>query len=723
MNYKKFDLILNGKQLAVEIRNLAEQANADALIRMGDTLLLTTCVMSEQEREGADFFPLTVNYEEKYYAAGKIKGSRFVKRMTRPSDEAVCNSRLIDRAIRPRFPKDFKREVQVITTVLSWDEENDPDILGLISASIALCISDIPWQGPIGVVRIARIDNRFVLNPDYETREKSDIDLVLAGIKKNGKILINMVEGDFKEVKEDAVLEAVDFSKGYLKQIIDFQENISREIGKQKIILQQPQPDDKLKKTVKEFLKDKLEKTLYQADKTKRVEEIRQLKEELIDFIKQEYDQEEKTKDAGNLFQEEISRVVRENILQNEKREDNRALDEIRNIGCETGILPRAHGSAIFSRGQTKSLSVLTLGGPKYIQIYDEMEIVGEKRFMHHYNFPPYSAGEVKPLRGPGRREIGHGMLAERAISPLLPSFEDFPYAIRIVSEILSSNGSTSMASVSSSSLALMDGGIKIKRPAAGIAIGLVTKEGMDLTKNSSEKGDYKILTDIQGPEDHYGDMDLKVAGTKEAVTAIQMDVKIEGITDEIFKEALVQAKKARLQILEKMEKVMPQPRENLSQFAPRVLTLQIDPEKIRQVIGPGGKTINEIIEKYEVSIDVQQSGLIYITSDKEETAKKAISVIKNITKEVKVGEVFQGRVTRILDFGAFVEILPGQEGLLHISQLAPGRVKKVEDVVKKGNVVPVKVISIDEQGRIDLSLKAVKEYQHKKHKNNSHKK
>jgi len=716
MENKKFIINLGGKELKIEIRKLAEQANADVLVRMGDTLVLTTCVMSKRERPEYDFFPLTVEYEERYYAAGKIRGPRYIKRETRPSDEAICNARLIDRSIRPRFPKDFKREVQVIATILSWDGENDPDILGLISASLALSISDIPWNGPIGAIRIGKIGNQFILNPDYSQREQSEIDIIFAGGEKNGDILVNMIEGDFKEVGENSILEAFDFAKKYLQNLIEFQKKIKKEIGKEKILFEKPPRDLELENEIKEFLNNKLERAIYQERKTERMEEVLKLKEELLYFIEGKYSDQEKISYARNFFDKEIRKIVHKNVLEKEKRPDGRALDELRPIYCEAGLLPRTHGSGLFCRGQTKALSILTLGGPRDVQLLEGMEIVGEKRFMHHYNFPPYSVGEVRPIRGPARRDIGHGMLVERSLLPLIPSFEEFPYTIRIVSEILSSNGSTSMASVCSSSLALMDAGVKIKRPAAGIAIGLMTKEGLE---NAQNLPDYKLLTDIQGPEDRHGDMDFKVAGTRKGVTAIQMDVKIEGIGKEIFKKALEKAKKARFQILEKIEKVLPKPRPELSPYAPRVLTLQINPDKIRDVIGPGGRVIKEIIEKYEVSIDIQPSGLTYVTSEKEEAAKKAISWIKNITREVKVGEVFQGKVKKILDFGAFVEILPGQEGLLHISQLAPVRVKRVEDVVKVGDIIPVKVISIDEQGRINLSLKAVKKVQpkHKKEK------
>jgi polyribonucleotide nucleotidyltransferase len=691
----EFKLDLGGKELIVEIRNLAEQADADVFLRLGETMVLTTCVMSKEEVENLDYFPLTVEYEERYYAAGKIKGPRYIKRETRPSDEAICNARLIDRAIRPLFPKDLKREVQVVTTVLSWDGKNDPDILGLISASLALSISDIPWQGPLAAVRVGKINDHFILNPDYEKREKGQIDLVISGVEKNGEILVNMLEGIFDEAQEPSLFETWEFSEKYLKKLINFQKEIIKKIGKEKIQISLPKKDLELEKEIKEFLGKRLEEAIYQGEKMARFDAISELKEELINFIKSKYSEEGKIKYASEFFEKEKERIFKENILKFEKRPDGRKLDEIRKIYCQVGLIPRTHGSGLFCRGQTKALSILTLGGPTDVQLLEGMEIVGKKRFMHHYNFPPYCAGEIKPMRGPGRREIGHGMLVERALLPLIPSFEEFPYTIRIVSEILSSNGSTSMASVSSSSLALMDAGIKIKRPAAGISIGLV----------KGENNQFKLLTDIQGPEDHNGEMDFKIAGTKKGITAIQMDVKIEGITKEIFKEALERGKKARIQILDKMAEVLAKPRPELSPFAPRVLTLQINPEKIREVVGPGGRVINEIIEKCEVAIDIQPSGLIYVTSEKEEAAKKAIAWIKNITREIKVGEVFQGKVKKILNFGAFIEILPGQEGLLHISRLGR-RVKRIEDVLKIGDVVPVEVISIDEQGRINLSLK-----------------
>jgi len=692
----KFKLKIGEGNLEVEIRNLAEQANGDVLVRYGYTLLLTTSVMSKEDREDLGFFPLTVEYQEKYYAAGKIKGSRYIKREGRPSDEAICNARLIDRAIRPRFPGNLARETQVITIVLSWDGKNDPDILGLLAASLALSISDIPWQGPIGVVRVCQKDGKFILNPTYEEREDCEADFIFAAVLKDGEILINMIEGNSGEIEENVVLEALDFSEKHLKKLITFQKEIIEKAGKEKIILEAPPVDAALEKEIKEFLGERLEQAFYQKGKAQRMEGVNKLKEELTCFIEGKYPEQGKTGYTQDFFEKEIDRLLHENIIKYNKRPDGRKLDEIRGINCEVGLLPRTHGSGLFCRGLTKALSILTLGAPGDQQLFEGMEIVGKKRFMHHYNFPSYSAGEVGPFRGPGRREIGHGMLVEKALLPLIPNFDEFPYTVRIVSEILSSNGSTSMASVSSSSLALMDAGVPIKRPAAGIAIGLA---------RNGKGSDYKILTDIQGPEDHHGDMDFKVAGTKKGITILQMDVKIEGISKKIMKEALLRAKRARLEILDLMDKVLSRPRAQLSPYAPRILTIQINPEKIREVIGPGGKVINKITEETGVAIDIQDSGLIFVTSEKEDAAKKAVAWIENITREVKTGEVFQGKVKRILDFGAFVEILPGQDGLIHISKLAPGRVERVEDVVKIDDMVSVKVISIDDQGRINLTL------------------
>ena len=699
MIWETFKIEIGGKELKVETKNLAEQASGSCLIQYGGTVVLATVVISKYERGGIDFFPLTVDYEERYYAAGKILGPRYIRRESRPSDEAIVTSRLIDRAVRPRFPENLKREVQIVATCLSWDRENDPDLIGLIGASLVLSNSEIPWSGPIAALRVGQSDGEFILNPAYEERERSNLDLVLAGVEKDDQILINMIEAEGEEIPEEIILEAVKFAKPHLKKLIDFENQIIKKIGKEKISIEAPPRDLELEKEIKEFLGSRLEKALFQPKKAERMEEVNTLKEELAYFIEGKYPGMGKISYARDFFEKEIEKLVHENVIKSKKRPDGRSLDEIRELECQAGLLPRTHGSGLFIRGQTKALSILTLGAPGDVRLLEGMEIVGKKRFMHHYNFPPYSTGEVKPIRGPGRRDIGHGMLIEKALLPTIPSFEEFPYTIRVVSEILSSNGSTSMASASSSSLALMDAGVPIKSPVAGIALGLMI----------DEKGNYQILTDIQGPEDHHGDMDFKVAGSKKGVTAIQMDVKTLGIDEKILKEVLGQGKKARIQILEEIKKVLPGPRAELSPFAPRILTIQINPEKIREVIGPGGRVIHEIMEECEVSIDIEETGKIFVTAEKEEAAKKAIAWIKNITREIKVGEVFQGKVKRILDFGAFVEIFPGQEGLVHISQLAPFRVERVEDVVKIGDIVPVKVISIDEHGRINLSLKAAK--------------
>ncbi len=692
----KFSLKLDGKNIEVETNSLAEQANGSALVRCGDTLVLATCVMSKQNREDLGFFPLFVEYQEKYYAAGKIKGPRYIKRESRPSDEAVCNSRLIDRSIRPRFPKDVKREIQVIITVLSWDGENDPDLLGLIASSIALSISNIPWNGPLGAVRVCRKDSKFILSPSYEQKEGADMDIVFVGLLDNKEFLINMIEGSFQQIEEKAVLEAYDFAEKRIKKIIEFQNDIKKKSGKEKTVLELGAQDPDLEKEIKRFLGDKLEKAFFQKDKIKRSEQLDDLTKELSFFIEDKYEDNDKLKYALSFLDKEADRLVHENVIKYDKRVDSRKLDEVRKIASEIGLIPRTHGSGLFSRGQTKALSILTLGGPGDQQLIEGMEVVGDKRFMHHYNFPPYSSGEVKPIRGPGRREIGHGVLAEKALLPLLPNVEEFPYTIRIVSEIVSSNGSTSMASVSGCSLALMDAGVPIKGLATGIAIGLIKDE---------ETGKYKLLTDIQGPEDHHGDMDFKVAGTRKGITVVQMDVKVDGISRKIMEDALDRAKKARFEILDVMEKTISKPRAELSPYAPRIYTVQINPDKIGELIGPGGKVINKIIDETGAEIDIQDSGLVFITSEKEEAAKEAVARVKSITREVKAGEVFEGKVKRILDFGAFVEILPGQDGLIHISKLSDKRVEKVEDVVKIGDSVSVKVISVDDQGRINLLL------------------
>ncbi len=697
---KEYRIKIGEKEMTIKPNDLAEQAGGSALVQYGDTCVLGTATMSEKDRENLGFFPLTIDYEERFYAAGKIRGSRFTKREGRPSDSAIITSRLIDRAVRPRFPENLRKEVQAIATCLSWDTENDPDILGFTAISFSLMISDIPWNGPLAAVRIAQNDNGFIVNPTYKEKEESPIDIVFTGFEnEKGETIINMIEGGLKEVDESVVSEALSFAEKYIKEICSFQKSAAAEIGKMKFEMSLESANNELNQEIKDLLKEETKDAMEIGEKTERERKIKELKEKIQKYITEKYGEGDLKIGKGlDFLEKEIGRIIKENILLRDKRPDGRKPDELRPLDARVSILPRTHGSALFARGQTKSLSILTLGAPGDHQLLEGMESLGEKRFLHHYNFPPYSVGEVRPMRGPSRRDIGHGTLVEKALFPVIPKFEDFPYTIRVVSEIVSSNGSTSMAAVSSSSLALMDAGIPIKAPVAGISLGIIEGE--------NEK--YKLLVDIQGTEDHNGGMDLKVAGTRKGLTAIQMDVKIEGITKEILKEALIKGKNARFQILDKIESVLAKPRENLSPLAPRVISLQINPDKIREVIGPGGKVINAIIKETGAAIDIEDSGIIFITSENEKSAAKAVQWIKDITREAEVGEIFQGEVKRIMDFGCFVEILPGQEGLVHISKLSEQRVEKVSDVVKVGDVVSVKVIGIDEQGRINLSIKDV---------------
>ena len=618
---KFFKLELNGQFLEIKLNDWAEQADANALVQLGDTIILATCVMSKQEREDCDFLPLTVEYEEKYYAAGKIYGSRYLRREGRSSNEAILNARLIDRAIRPLFPKWLRREIQVVLTCLSWDGKNDPDILGLLGASLVLSISNIPWQGPVGAVRISQLNGDFVLNSSYENKDQAKLELVLSGIKKNQEILINMMEGQADEIEEKYVSVAIEKTLPELQKIIDFQEEITQKVGKEKLVIPCPEKDEELENEIQKFLEGKLEKILFEKDKKEQTKDLDDLKKDLIFFIKEKYQEGKKEQDVLNILEEKIEKTIKKGIIKTKKRTDSRGLNELRKITAKTSVLPRAHGSGLFSRGMTRALSVLTLGSPGDQQLFQEMEVVGKKRFMHHYNFPPYSVGEIKQMRGPGRREIGHGMLAEKALKPLIPAFEEFPYTIRIVSEILSSNGSTSMAAVSSSCLALMDAGVPIKRPCAGISIGLI-----------EDNNKQYLLTDIQGPEDHYGEMDLKIAGTKQGITAIQMDVKNKGISSKLLSLALEKAKKARQEILAIMEKEISSPRTKLSPFAPKILTLQISPDKIKDVIGPGGKMIHSITDEFEVTIDIEDTGMVFITAESKENAERAKTRIKDIT-------------------------------------------------------------------------------------------
>ena len=703
METKTFKMNLNGQELAVEFNGLAERASGSVFVKYGDTAVMANCVIAKKEIEGADFFPLTVLYEEKYYAVGKILGSRFLKREGRPSEQSILTSRLIDRAIRPLFPADLHHEVQVIVTCLAWDQESDPAALSLFAASIALMCSNIPWNGPVAPVRVGEKDGKIILFPTAAEREEGKIDLIISGLKsESGKeMLVNMIEAGLKEVPEDLLLKAFSEAKPIQKELIEFQEKIQKQLGIKKMERKEYAVNEELKKAVIGFLGTRLEKSLFQ-----KAEPMEDLKNELAEHLKGLSDDPEQLRQGLAIFEMEAEKSMHQGAIEKGVRVDGRGVKDLRPIECQVELFKRPHGTGLFVRGQTKVLSFLTLGAPGDQKIMEEMELQGKKRFMHNYNFPPYSVGETGPMRGPGRREIGHGMLGEKALRPMIPSAEEFPYTIRVVSEVLCSNGSSSMASTCAACLALMDGGVPIKKPVSGIAMGLMME--IDEAKSTEDKK-YVILTDVQGEEDHYGDMDFKVAGTRDGITALQMDLKIRGISEKLIQEALLQSQDARQKILETMLKVLPAPRENLSPFAPRIFVMKINPEKIGEVIGTGGKTINEIIDVCQVTIDIEDTGEVFITSQNEESAKKAMEWINNIVKEVEVGELYQGTVKRIMDFGAFVEILPGQEGLVHISQLSDRRVNKVTDVVKLNDIIPVKVVSIDEQGRINLSLKEAK--------------
>ncbi len=691
MTQKVYSLSLGAKTLSIELTDLAPQANAAVMVRLGDTVVLVTVVVSKRPREGIMFLPLIVDYEEKFAAAGKILGSRFIRREARPSEEAILSGRLIDRSIRPLFPKKMRNDVQVIATVLAIDGANDPDIPAMIGASAALMLSGIPWNGPLGALRIGEVGGQFVICPEHDQREISSLDLVVAGPQG----LVNMIEARAKEVPEERVLQALKHAQNHLQQIIALQGELRNELRnsseEEKQIMGIEEATPEMFPLLNEKVGASLEELLEHKSRKEFSRNLEKLKEEWLTHAKEKNFSE---KMADFVFAEEVGRRVHQNIIESEKRPDGRKIDEIRQLEAKVNVLPRVHGSGLFTRGETKILSTLTLGAPGDELMIQGMEIRGTKRFMHHYNFPPYSVGEIAPLRGPGRREIGHGALAERALLPIIPEKKDFPYTIRIVSDALSSNGSTSMGSVCASTLALMDAGVPITRPVAGIAMGLMT----------SKDGRFKVLTDLQGPEDHHGDMDFKIAGTQEGVTAMQLDVKIPGLTEEMIKMTFQKSKEARDKILGVMLKTIPSPRPELSQWAPRVVILNIATDKIRDVIGPGGKTINDIIQTTGATIDIEDDGTIFVTADTPDSAAKAIERIKQLTREVKVGEVFEGKVTRIFPFGAMMELGPRQEGLIHISELSPEHVERVEDVLKSGEVVKAKVISIDDQGRVNLS-------------------
>jgi len=686
-----FSIDWAGRPLTVEIGQLAKQANGAVLVRYGDTVVLSTATASK-DAKSVDFFPLTVNYEERLYAVGKIPGG-FIKREGRPSEKAVLASRLIDRPIRPLFAEGFRNEVQIVSMVMSVDQDCSPEMAAMFGSSLALTISDIPFEGPIAGVTVGRVDGEFVINPSIAQMEKSDIHLVVAGTKD----AINMVEAGADEVSEEAMLEAIMFGHEEIKRLIAFQEEIAAQVGKEKMEVVLYELDSHLEAEIRQFAEEEIKKAVTVPEKLAREEAIDAVRESVLAKYQEQETDEETLKQVNEIVYKLVKEEVRRLITEEKIRPDGRRVDEIRKLSSEVGLLPRTHGSGIFTRGQTQALSVCTLGALGDVQILDGLGIEETKRFMHHYNFPPFSVGETGAMRAPGRREIGHGALGERALEPVIPSEKEFPYTIRLVSEVLESNGSTSQASICASTLAMMDAGVPIKAPVAGIAMGLV--------KNGEH---YTILTDIQGMEDHLGDMDFKVAGTKKGVTALQMDIKIEGLSREILEEALQQAKKGRLEILEHMLQTISEPRKELSKYAPKILTMQINPEKIREVIGPSGKQINKIIEETGVKIDIEQDGTIFISSVNEEMNQKAKKIIEDIVREIEVGQIYLGKVKRIEKFGAFVELFNGKDGLVHISELAEERVGKVEDVVAIGDEILVKVTEIDKQGRVNLSRKAV---------------
>ena len=685
-----YSIELGGRTLTMEIGKIAKQANGAVLVRYGDTAVVVAATGTKTPREGVDFFPLTVDFEEKMYAVGKIPGG-FIKREGRPAETAILTSRLIDRPIRPMFPEGYHNDVQIVATAVSVDPDNAPDIPAMIGASCALSISDIPFEGPIAGVRVGMIDGQYIINPTIEQAKVSRLNLAVAGTKD----AILMVEAGAKEISEYEMLDAIWFGHEEIKKLVEWQEKIMAEVGKPKMEVPVYEPPAELAAEIEAYGAEQLKAALMDANKLEREENVARIKAEIADAFMEKYP--DNAKDVAYITQKLVKKIVRRTISVDKIRPDGRALDEVRPVTCEVGLLARPHGSALFTRGQTQILNVLALAPLSEAQTLDGLGVELTKRYIHHYNFPPYSVGETKPLRSPGRREIGHGALAERALLPVIPSEEEFPYAIRLVSETLESNGSSSMGSVCASTLSLMDAGVPIKAPVAGVAMGLV------------KDGDYfTILTDIQGLEDALGDMDFKVAGTKNGITAIQMDIKIDGINKEIFKQALAQAKRGREHIMGIMLDCIAEPRKELSKYAPKITTIHVDPEKISKIIGPGGKTIKKIVEETGAKIDIEEDGRVYIAAVNSEEAAKAIDMINGITAEAEVGKVYTGKVTRLMAFGAFVEILPGKEGLVHISQLSTERVNKVEDVVSVGDEIVVKVTEIDQKGRINLSRKAV---------------
>lgn len=687
---KSFRMELAGRPLIVETGKMAKQASGAVLVRYGETVVLVTSTASKEAREGMDFFPLTVDYEEKMYAVGKMPGG-FLRREGRPGNSAILNARLIDRPIRPLFDKRCRNDIHVMATVLSVDYDNVPELCGMLGASASLGISDIPWDGPIAGVRVGRIDGQFVINPTQEQLKVSTLNITVAG----SETAILMVEGGAQEAPEEDVLDAIMFGHETIKELVAFQKKIIEEVGKPKRTLIFPEIPEEIKTAIYAYAERPLKEAIFNPDKLTREAHMEEVRKEAEAHFKEIYP--ENGSDIAECLNHLTKEIVRHMISVDKIRPDGRALDEIRPISCEVGLLPRVHGSALFTRGQTQALTITTLAPMSETQIIDDLTQETEKRYIHQYNFPSYSVGETKSSRGPGRREIGHGALAERALIPVIPTVEEFPYAIRVVSEILESNGSSSQASVCGSTMSLMNAGVPIKAPVAGIAMGLVN-EGEHFT----------VLTDIQGMEDALGDMDFKVAGTAKGITAIQMDIKIHGLSREILLAALQQAQKGRMFILGKMAECIDKPAEHLSPYAPKIITLTIPVDRIRDVIGSGGKIINKIISETGVKMDVEEDGHVYIATPDEEAAQRAKKWVEELTHEVQVGETYLGKVTRLMKFGVFVEILPGKEGMVHVSQLATRRVEKPEDVVHEGDEIMVKVTEIDDKGRINLSRKAL---------------
>jgi polyribonucleotide nucleotidyltransferase len=690
MAYQKFETQLAGRTITVETGHVAEQANGAVIIRAGDTVLLVTAVASRLPREGIDFFPLTCDYEEKLYAAGRIPGS-FPRREGRPSEAAILASRMIDRPMRPLFPKDFRNDVQIVATVLSADQEQDPTTLAVTGASCALQVSGIPHGGPVACVRMGMIDGRLLVNPTLGQLVESDLDLVVAG---TGDAII-MVEAGAQQVAEETMLQALRMAHDEIRSLVNFQREIHDAAGKPRLEYPSAAVPHEIVDAVHEHVAHRIQQAARNADKAARDAAIDELKNETVGALEERFP--ESRGDIAKAFESELKKAVRGAILDEGIRPDGRRPDEIRHISCQVGILPRTHGSALFSRGQTQALSIVTLGSGQDQQKLDGLGLDEFKRFMHHYNFPPFSVGEARPLRSPGRREIGHGALAERAVHNVMPDDEEFPYVVRIVTEILSSNGSTSMASVCGSALALMDAGVPLRAPVAGIAMGLITDEHGQRAA---------ILSDIQGMEDALGDMDFKVAGTATGITALQMDIKIAGLSWDLLERALEQARQGRLYILGKMAETLPGPRAEMSQWAPRIDVIHINPDKIRDVIGPGGKTIRRIVDETGAQIDIEDDGRVFIASNNAMAREQALAMIRDLTDDIEIGKIYKGKVARLMSFGAFVEIMPKKEGLVRIGQLAEHHVDKVEDVVKVGDEIMVKVIEIDDRGRINLSRK-----------------